>query len=75
MNPYCVILGRQPFVDPTAYARGKRFYLSAATADRAMRIAADENPQFRVMGVEPIDLYSLVRQAERSNTPSRSEAA
>jgi hypothetical protein len=75
MNAYCVILSRQPFVDTTSYARSKRFYLNAATADRAMRIACDENPQFRVMGIEPSDLYSLLPREDRSNTPTRSEAA
>jgi hypothetical protein len=75
MNAYCVILSRQPSVDTTSYARSKRFYLNASTADRAMRIASDENPQFRVVGVEPSDLYSLLPQGDRSSTPSRSEAA
>jgi hypothetical protein len=75
MNAYCVILSRQPFVDTTSYARSKRFYLNAPSADRAMRIASDENPQFRVMGIEPSDLYSVLPQGDRSNPPSRSEAA
>jgi hypothetical protein len=75
MNAYCVILSRLPLVDTTSYARSKRFYLNAATADRAMHIACDENPQFRVMGIEPSDLYSLIPQEAGSNTPSRSEAA
>jgi hypothetical protein len=68
MNAYCVILRPQPFVTTTSYARSKRFYLTAPTADRAMRTATDENPQFRAIGVEPRDLYSR-------STPTRSEAA
>ena len=56
MNAYCVILSRQPFVNP-AYPRTKRFYIGAPTAERAMRAASDENPHFRVMGIEHSDLY------------------
>jgi hypothetical protein len=68
MNAYCVILRRQPAVSTTLYARSKRFYLTAPTADRAMRIAVDENPQFLAVGIEPGDLYSRT-------TPTKSEAA
>jgi hypothetical protein len=68
MNAYCVILRRQPSVSTTSYARSQRFYLTAPTADRAMRIAVDENPQFLAIGIEPGDLYSR-------DTPTRSEAA
>jgi hypothetical protein len=68
MNAYCVILRRQPAVSTTSYARSKRFYLTAPTADRAMRIAVDENPQFLAVGIEPGDLSSRT-------TPTKSEAA
>jgi hypothetical protein len=68
MDAYCVILRRQPSVSTTSYARSKRFYLTAPTADRAMRLAVDENPQFLAIGIEPGDLYSRT-------TPTRSEAA
>jgi hypothetical protein len=68
MNAYCVLLRRQPSVSTTSYARSKRFYLTAPTADRAMLIAVDENPQFLAIGIEPGDLYSRT-------TPNKSEAA
>lgn len=56
MNAYCVILCRQPFVNP-AYPRTKRFYIGAASADRAIAAASEQNPHFRVMGIEHSDLY------------------
>jgi hypothetical protein len=68
MNAYCVILRRQPSVSTTSYARSKRFYLTAPTAERAMLLAVDENPQFLAIGIEPGELYSRT-------TPTRSEAA
>jgi hypothetical protein len=68
MNAYCVILRRQPLVSTTSYARSKRFYLTAPTADRAMLLAVDENPQFLAIGIEPGDVYSRT-------TPTKSEAA
>jgi hypothetical protein len=68
MNAYCVILRRQPAVSTTSYAPSKRFYLTAQTADRAMLLAVDENPQFRAIGIEPGDLSSRT-------TPNKSEAA
>jgi hypothetical protein len=68
MNAYCVILRRQPFVSTTSYARSKRFYLTAPTAERAMLLAVDENPQFLAIGIEPGDVYTR-------NTPTKSEAA
>jgi hypothetical protein len=52
MNTYCVILCRGPLFDPT-HPRTKRLYLSAPTADRALVTASNENPQWRVVGVEP----------------------
>ncbi len=55
MNDYCVILCRQPFVNPN-HPRTKRFYIGAPTADRAMHAALVQNPHFRVMGIELSDL-------------------
>jgi hypothetical protein len=72
MNAYCVILCRQPFVNP-AYPRTKRFYVGASTADRAIRAASDQNPHFRVMGIEHSDLYPRLGQNDRS--PSMWQAA
>ena len=62
MNAYCVILCRRPFIEATGYPRTKRFYVGAPTADRAIRAASDQNPQFRVMGIEHSDLYPRLPQ-------------
>jgi hypothetical protein len=72
MNTYCVILSRQPFVNP-AYPRTKRFYIGASTADRAIRAASEENPHFRVMGIEHSDLYP--RLIQNDSSPSMWQAA
>ena len=72
MNAYCVILSRQPFVNP-AYPRTKRFYVGAPTADRALRAATDQNPHFRVMGIEHSDVYPSFVQNDAS--PSVWQAA
>jgi hypothetical protein len=72
MNAYCVMLCRQPFVNP-AYPRTKRFYVGASTADRAIRAASDENPHFRVMGIEHSDLYP--RLVPNDMSPSMWQAA
>ena len=52
MITYCVICrergvssGRAPLI---------RFYLSSATADRAIQTAEAENPACRVLGIEPV---------------------
>jgi hypothetical protein len=52
MSAYCVVC-RGPIVDLAQNRRTIRFYLSAASADRALTTAADENPGFRVLGIEP----------------------
>ena len=49
MTPYCVVC-RGPVAQNR---RTIRFYLSAASADRALAAAAEENPGFRVLGIEP----------------------
>jgi hypothetical protein len=72
MNAYCVILSRQPFVNP-AYPRTKRFYIGASTADGAIRAASEENPHFRVMGIEHSDLYP--RSIQNDSSPSMWQAA
>jgi hypothetical protein len=72
MNAYCVMLCRQPFVNP-AYPRTKRFYVGASSADRAIRAASDENPHFRVMGIEHSDLYP--RSVPNDMSPSMWQAA
>src|ERR1700739_3881241 len=66
MNAYCVILCRLPFVNPMHYPHMKRFYLSASTADRAMLTAADENRQWRVIGIEPSNLFARLPEGDHS---------
>jgi hypothetical protein len=58
MNTYCVILCREPLVNPICYPHGKRLYLRAATADGAIKTASDDNPHWRVIGIEPRDLFA-----------------
>jgi hypothetical protein len=58
MNTYCVILCREPLVNPICSPHGKRLYLRAATADGAIKTASDDNPHWRVIGVEPTDLFA-----------------
>lgn len=52
MTTYCVVC-RGPVVGPMRNSRTMRFYLSEASADRAVVVAAQENPEFRVLGIEP----------------------
>jgi hypothetical protein len=49
MAAFCVVLrGR---------ARYKRLYLTADDAQRAMRLASEENPDFQVVGIEPRKMF------------------
>jgi hypothetical protein len=66
---YCVLLYRQPFV-PMLNPRTKCFYLSEGSADRAVTTASLENPQWRVIGVEPPDLSANMPQSDRSHSTS-----
>ena len=66
MNTYCLILCIEPLVNPICYPRTKRFYLRAATADRAIQAASDDNPQWRVVGIEPRDLFARLLQSDPS---------
>ena len=74
MNAYCVMLCRQPFVNP-AYPRTKRYYVGAPTAEGAILAAVDDNPHFRVMGVEHSDVYLPLPHNDPSPTSSVSQAA
>jgi hypothetical protein len=58
MNPYCVILRPKPLVNSTSCQPMQNFYLSAPTADAAMKTVSDENPDFRVVAVEPGNLFA-----------------
>jgi hypothetical protein len=52
MTTYCVVC-RGPGAARTQNPSTIRYYMSAASADRAVAAAAQENPQFRVLGIEP----------------------
>ena len=52
MTAYCVVC-RGPLANFPQNRRTIRFYLSAASAERALAAAAEENPGFRVLGIEP----------------------
>jgi hypothetical protein len=65
LGTYCVILGRQPLANPIQYPRTKSFYLSEASADRAVVTASIENPQWRAIGVEPNNLSARKPQSDR----------
>jgi hypothetical protein len=52
MSAYCVVC-RGPVANLPQNRRTIRFYLSAPSADRAIAAAAEENPEFRVLGIEP----------------------
>jgi hypothetical protein len=72
MNDYCVILCRRP-CENSNHPRTKRFYIGAPTADRAISAAHDQNPHFRVIGIEHSDLYPQLLRNDRS--PSMWQAA
>jgi hypothetical protein len=75
MNPFCVILCFDRLVDHICYPRMKRFYLRAPTADGAIQAASDDNPQWRVVGIEPSGLLAPLRQSNPSRHPSGWHAA
>jgi hypothetical protein len=60
MNPYCVILCPEPLVNPVSYPRTKCFFLRAPSADGAIQAALADNPQWRVIGIEPKDLFAYI---------------
>jgi hypothetical protein len=70
LGTYCVILCRRPLANPMQYPRTKSFYLSEASADRAVVTASIENPQWRAIGVEPPNLSARMPQSERSHSAS-----
>jgi hypothetical protein len=53
MITYCVIC-RERGVSLVRKAPLIRFYLSSAAADRAILTTEAENPQCRVLGIEPV---------------------
>jgi hypothetical protein len=70
LGTYCVILCRRPLANPMQYPRTKSFYLSEASADRAVVTASIENPQWRAIGVEPNTLSARKPQSDHSNSTS-----
>jgi hypothetical protein len=76
MKPYCVILWPEPLVNPVSYPRTKRFFLRAPSADGAMQAALADNPHWRVIGIEPRDLFAgLLRTASSCPKPHDWQAA
>jgi hypothetical protein len=69
VGTYCVILGRQPLF-PVHYPRTKCFYLSEASAERAVATASVENPRWRAIGVEPPNMSARKPQSDRSHCTS-----
>jgi hypothetical protein len=66
MNPYCVILWPEPLINPVSYPRMKRFFLRAPSADGAIQAALADNPHWRVIGIEPRDLFAGLLQGASS---------
>jgi hypothetical protein len=76
MNVYCVVLSRLPLPNVPRYPRTTRLYLRAAAADVAVHTVSGENSQYRVIGIEPSDLFAPLLQGDRSGpTPETSHAA
>lgn len=71
MNAYCVILRLGPFVD-VEHSRTKRCFLKAQTADRAMMAAAEQDPGWKPVGVEPSSMFTGYLRSDElvSNTDS-----
>jgi hypothetical protein len=66
MNTYCVVLRPQPSLSP-AYSHSRRYYLSAKSAVQAMFLAS-EDPEWRVIGVEPVGMLVSPPQSHRSDS-------
>jgi hypothetical protein len=76
MNPYCVILCPEPLVNPVSYPRTKRFFLRAPSADGAIQAALADNPQWRVIGIEPGHLFARpLRRDPSLHTPHNGRVA
>ena len=71
MNVYCVILYPEPLVNPVPYPRTKCFFLRAPSGDGAIQAALTDNPQWRVIGIEPGNLFARLLPNESSLSASR----
>jgi hypothetical protein len=65
MNTYCVVL-RPPSLFTFDRSRTKRCYLRADTADWAILMASNDNPDWRVLGIEPGDLAAPLLKKDSS---------
>jgi len=65
MTTYCVVC-RGRVAGPTQNPRTMRFYLSATSADRAVAAAAQENPGFRVLGIELGDSIAVTQNSPQA---------
>jgi hypothetical protein len=72
MKPYCVVLCPEPLVNPLSYPRTRCFFLRASTADAAIQTALVDNPQWRVIGIEPSHLLLPLLRTDpsRPTTPN-----
>jgi hypothetical protein len=70
VNTYCVILRLKPVVGSRRYPLNKRFYLKAAAADEAIHTASDDNPLWRVVGIEPSDLLARLLRGDHPRSTS-----
>jgi hypothetical protein len=76
MNLYCVILCTEPLVNPVPYPRTKCFFLRAPSADGEIEATSADNPQWRVIGIEPGHLFArLLRSDPSLPTPHNGRAA
>jgi hypothetical protein len=66
MNPYCVILCPEPLVNPVSYPRAKCFFMRAPSSDGAIQAALADNPQWRVIGIEPDQLFARPLRSDPS---------
>jgi hypothetical protein len=69
VGTYCVVLCRQPAASEDL-PRTKCFYLSEASADRAIATASAENPRWRAIGVEPPNLSPRKPRSDHSHSTS-----
>ena len=65
MNTYCVVL-RPPSLLCFDRSRTRRCYLRADTADWAIHLASNDNPEWRVLGIEPGDLAAPLLKMDSS---------
>jgi hypothetical protein len=75
MNPYCVVLRPELLGNSVSYPRTKCFFLRAPSAEGAIQAALADNPQWRVIGIEPRDLFARLLKAPSCPIPHDWHAA